>query len=548
MTTPGDGTWGLPAWPAWVQGFRDHQIDAVEQILDGYARGKRVMVLDAPVGAGKTLIAEMVRRRLGETMLYVAHSRGLQDQFLRDFPYARVLKGRANYGTEHGPNWVTAGDCTRKPGGAGGGAGGGGEGCAWCDKACPYEAAKAAARGAVVAVVNTAYMLAEAGGRGSLCSGRPFTCVDECDTLEGILAGTVEFGIKERDLADGLEVPKKGAHGKTVANWIRDEWMAAELDRYQDARKRADGLNGEAAVRHTRALKRMQDRMARGRLAADGIEGEGWVRDYTWGYALQLKPVMVDWAAPTKVWQHADKWLLMSGTVIDADVMCEGLGLQRGDWELVTAPMTFPAQNRAVKVAPVADMSKKNLDANRSEVERAVEAAIRVVLDRHKGENTLIHTVSYALTEFVEEVVRDWARGNKVKVHSYRKASERDEVLERFKREGGVLIGPSLDRGVDLPGDLCRVQVIVKIPFPNLGDKVVSTRMRAGGGGGRWYATETARTLVQMTGRGVRGKDDWCVSYVLDRGFLRWWNGEGKVLLPGWWKDAMSVELVKDYQ
>src|SRR5690606_19006100 len=123
-----------------------------------YARGKRVMVLDAPVGAGKTLIAEMVRRRLGETMLYVAHSRGLQDQFLRDFPYARVLKGRANYGTEHGPNWVTAGDCTRKPGGAGGGAGGGGEGCAWCDKACPYEAAKAAARGAVVAVVNTAYM------------------------------------------------------------------------------------------------------------------------------------------------------------------------------------------------------------------------------------------------------------------------------------------------------------------------------------------------------------------------------------------------------
>ena len=135
-----------------------------------------------------------------------------------------------------------------------------------------------------------------------------------------------------------------------------------------------------------------------------------------------------------------------------------------------------------------------------------------------------------------------------MKVHSYRKASERDEVLERFKREGGVLIGPSLDRGVDLPGDLCRVQVIVKIPFPNLGDKVVSTRMRAGGGGGRWYATETARTLVQMTGRGVRGKDDWCVSYVLDRGFLRWWNGEGKVLLPGWWKDAMSVELVKDYQ
>ena len=29
----------------------------------------------------------------------------------------------------------------------------------------------------------------------------------------------------------------------------------------------------EGLARHTRALKRMQDRMARGRLAADGIEG-----------------------------------------------------------------------------------------------------------------------------------------------------------------------------------------------------------------------------------------------------------------------------------
>lgn len=59
---------------------------------------------------------------------------------------------------------------------------------------------------------------------------------------------------------------------------------------------------------------------------------------------------------------------------------------------------------------------------------------------------------------------------------------------------------------------------------------------------------ETARTVVQMTGRGVRGSEDWCVSYVLDRQFMRWWNGEGKRLLPRWWRDAMVVELVKEYQ
>ncbi len=57
-------SYGPEPWPARVRGFRDHQAAAVEEIMDGYARGKRVMVLDAPVGSGKSLVAEMVRRRL----------------------------------------------------------------------------------------------------------------------------------------------------------------------------------------------------------------------------------------------------------------------------------------------------------------------------------------------------------------------------------------------------------------------------------------------------------------------------------------------------
>ena len=151
--------------------------------------------------------------------------------------------------------------------------------------------------------------------------------------------------------------------------------------------------------------------------------------------------------------------------------------------------------------------------------------------------------MSYKLNAEVCDVVRDWAETRavvhpeegEVRVHTYMQASDRDMVLEDFKHEGGVLVGPSLDRGVDLPGDLCRVQVLVKVPFPNLGDRQVAERAR-GEGGGRWYAAETARTVVQMTGRGVRGSEDWCVSYVLDRQFMRWWNGEGKRLLPRWWR------------
>jgi len=244
---------------------------------------------------------------------------------------------------------------------------------------------------------------------------------------------------------------------------------------------------------------------------------------------------------------------MMSGTVVDAETMCGGLGLERDEWEVVEVPMTFARENRLVRVAPVADMSRKALEKDWDGEMRALTDAVWVVLERHAGENVLVHTVSYKLNADVMEVVEDWAEtrrvvhGEQVRVHTYDRAADRDDVLEDFKREGGVLVGPSLDRGVDLPGDLCRVQVLVKVPFPNLGDRQVAERAK-GPGGERWYAAQCARTVVQMTGRGVRGEGDWCVSYVLDKQFFRWWKGEGKRLLPRWWRDAMVVELVREYR
>ena len=47
--------------PSWVQEIRPQQRDATEAILDGFARGMNVMIVNGPTGAGKTLIAEMVR-------------------------------------------------------------------------------------------------------------------------------------------------------------------------------------------------------------------------------------------------------------------------------------------------------------------------------------------------------------------------------------------------------------------------------------------------------------------------------------------------------
>jgi Rad3-related DNA helicase len=112
--------------------------------------------------------------------------------------------------------------------------------------------------------------------------------------------------------------------------------------------------------------------------------------------------------------------------------------------------------------------------------------------------------------------------------------------LSGFKRSvAGVLVAPSMDRGVDLADDLCRVVVIAKVPFPYLGDRQVSARLHSPGGQ-TWYNVQTIRSIVQMTGRATRHSSDRSTSYILDSQFERqvWWKG--RQLFPGWWTDALD--------
>jgi Rad3-related DNA helicase len=104
-----------------------------------------------------------------------------------------------------------------------------------------------------------------------------------------------------------------------------------------------------------------------------------------------------------------------------------------------------------------------------------------------------------------------------------------------------VLVAPSMDRGVDLPGELCRVQVVMKLPHPYLGDAQVNARLRETEGGELWYQLETIRTLVQMTGRGVRSAEDWATTYVLDKQLVFKWDDWVR-WLPEWWADAVVMD------
>ena len=202
-------------------------------------------------------------------------------------------------------------------------------------------------------------------------------------------------------------------------------------------------------------------------------------------------------------------------------------------WAGISVPSTFDPSRRPIYVHPIAEMTRKN----EAHARPLICQAVQKVVTKHPDDKILIHTVSYALNKFIEDQLRQ--SDELFRLVTYNTASEKQRAIDRYlATERAVFLAPSLDRGIDLPGDDCRVIVVCKVPFPSLGDKQVSARMHSKGGQS-WYAVKTIRSLVQMTGRGMRSADDYCESYILDKMFLESIWRRHKNLLPKWWADAL---------
>jgi Rad3-related DNA helicase len=285
------------------------------------------------------------------------------------------------------------------------------------------------------------------------------------------------------------------------------------LDRYE-----TDVQKIRQSQRHARLLSKV-------RMLVDGLREGGWV--YCGGKKdrnLSFKPVVVNGLGKKFLWPLAENWLLMSASIISAEALLGELGWE-DDFEYVTVGSGFPVESRKIKVTPLADMSR-----NANEREQLVDG-VRAIIQRHPGERILIHSVSYDLTRYLRENIPGSI--------GYYSAGDRSSALAAFRRkEGGILIAPSFDRGVDFPDDQCRIVIVAKVPFPYLGDKQVSSRLYARGGQ-LWYSVLTVRSLVQMTGRATRHEKDWSVSYILDKQFVRLWETNRRVF-PQWWVDALD--------
>jgi hypothetical protein len=194
----------------------------------------------------------------------------------------------------------------------------------------------------------------------------------------------------------------------------------------------------------------------------------------------------------------------MSATILNRDAFCQSLGIKPEDSAFINLPSPFPVENRPIFFFPVGSMTQNGID---NSLPKLVEA-IKSIMTEHKNEKGIIHTHSYKIASYIKKHIKS----NRLLVHD---ANNRDETLEKHmkSKEPTILLSPSMSEGVDLKQDMSRFQVVCKVPYPYLGDKLVSKRMHKWNW---WYPLQTAKTIVQAVGRSIRSADDHAVTYILD--------------------------------
>lgn len=527
--------WPSYQWPSWLTSFRDFQIDVINQSLEAL-KTHDVVIINGPTGSGKTLIGYADAELSHTPAYYLSETKLLQTQFIKDFGEvgARKIWGRSNFvpliAEDYYGSPLTCKDCTKV-----------GQDCKWCPEVddCPYTVDKKIAELSKVAVANYAYALNEWQSPFSSFR-RDLTICDECDVLEDQLMGLVTVELSE-SLRKELRVtqPKILSSQESQQDFLESDVIPALV-------KKIDGMNPGDDVKQMRRRRFLSELLVKVRTVAKELELGDWVltgyekdrrRNVDKKGPLIWKPIKVDGFGNQLLWQHSKKFILMSASIMNPERLTKDLGLEK-PYAYIEAPMPFKRENRRIIYAPVAQVTYKEMQYAKPKI---IKATLEI-LNQYPEYRSIIHSVSYSMAKDIVFGIEDHMNTQGRKVFIYNDAQEREEVIEAFKQSpGAVLVGPSFTRGFDFKGDDAQINIVVKMPQASLADDQISQRLyNTGAEGKEWYATKTARELVQMTGRTTRTETDWSVSFILDAQLDRIRNTYPK-MFPGWWEEALSI-------
>lgn len=511
--------WSLPKYSP-----RNSQIKLINQINFAIGEGFKNIILEAGTGIGKSAIATTLANMYDDSYI-LTMTKQLQEQYLDDFGDMLVeIKGRGNY------------KCNYKGS------------CDFCIKVeynlrrcsdCEYQIAFKKATEAKNVITNYDFLY-YTGVANPLLDSRELLILDEAHNLERkmLMLSSSELNREYISTKFGIDIFEPLMYATKSMNDLKRNssyWIQLCDDLVKECKKRIKKIEGDANKSVQVTLDEFEsdpskysnfDYVEKQNLEQDmksfasislGLASEDLIIDLPNRDAIlsgemdisaEFKPFSV-LDDTQNLLELGNIRIFLTGTLGSKEKFCEWNNINLDETFYIYEKSPFDVAKRPIYTDFVGRMSGKTRGIPNWKNKRAINK-INELLDKHHGEKGVIHTSSNEQAFWIIQNLKDYPL-------VFVGGEDRNVVLKQFSEsnESIVLIGASIKDGVDFKGDLCRFQIVFKIPYPQLNEQVKYRRNLDP----KWFYYQTVMALMQAYGRGIRDMDDWCVMYIIDSSF-----------------------------
>ena len=493
--------------------YRKQQVKAINAIMDAIDKGKRYIISELPTGTGKSLIAMTLHKLISEinggnnTKTYIVVStKTLQNQYMREFNIPTV-KGRNNFHCLIKPKLtVDKAMCNIRK----------------CSRmsVCPYYVQRDRAIKSDVSIHNYAYYLASMNYT-NMWKKADLVVFDEAHTMDGHLMSFVS-----------LRIPKDILMlGTNVIDSLEDAYSDISF-KVDDMRESLSDYNEESDVYKTYMdlLNSYIGYMRKIRIIIDNYDKANFIIEET-AKSYVFRPVWTS-SFSDLYFDHGDVFLMMSATIGSPSVFVKTLGIDSDNAIFIRGSAMFDVKNRPIKIVSGPSINYKNLNIVLPTIVDKVDTIINIESGDDYNNKGVIHVPSYNVANYI---YHNSKHKSKMLIHD---SVSRDNVIMKFinSEKGSILVSPSVHTGMDFKYDIARWQIIVKVPYADLTDKVVHRRFIENP---KWYTQDAIIRVVQAYGRIVRSYDDWGTTYILDGNIYHLINKYSN-MFPAWFLEAFK--------
>lgn len=234
---------------------------------------------------------------------------------------------------------------------------------------------------------------------------------------------------------------------------------------------------------------------------------------------VEMRCTKEDFLVYYNLLKYANFKVMLSATIGGYQAFTDNMGFKYIN-ELApridVVPSTFDFSKSPIHFLNKFKMSYKEKDISFHHLKTIIYSICTTKFSSQRG---IIQTGSY---HFAKELYNYAPIELKKRMLLYNGNKEKTSMINLHKiSKDTILVGPTLNEGIDLPGDECRFIIIMKMPYPSLGDRYVKEKIKYFP---LWYNSHTSNEIIQGIGRGIRYDGDWCVTYIFDACFYNLYN------------------------